>query len=144
MIPLVPADVPDLTRLHRECFPLDQVWSALSFAELLADKGHIGWRLEVGGHTVGFILGRIIMDEAELLTLAVSPACQRQGLGKALLGQFVTTLGQRGVVKAFLEVEEHNEGAIKLYTGANFRLISRRFNYYPGGATAFVYQLDLH
>ncbi len=143
LIALGPDDVAELSRLHKACFPLDQVWSPQSFTELLADKGLIGWRLEQNGQNVGFILGRIIFDEAELLTIGVEPQHRRQGLAAELLSHFVAALRQRHVVKTFLEVAENNQQAYKLYTKAGFKLISRRYNYYPGGITAFVLQLDL-
>jgi len=143
MIPLQPEDVPELGRLHRACFPLDQVWSPQSFAELLADAGLMGWRVEVGRRSVGFILGRIIVDEVELLTLAVLADYRRQGLAGQLIGQFVAASRARGAVKIFLEVAENNDPALKLYAKTGFRPISRRWNYYPGGLSAHVLLLDL-
>lgn len=143
LIPLTSADVDELSRLHRACFPLDQVWSPQSFADLLAENSKIGWRLQVDGQNAGFILGRVILDEAELLTIGVGEAYRRHGLARQLISHLVAVLRQRKVVKVFLEVAENNEPALNLYLKAGFRLISRRYNYYPGGITAFVLQLDL-
>lgn len=143
LIPLQGDDVNKLVQLHMASFPLDQAWSPQSFTELLTGDGLIGWRIEVDGHTAGFILGRIIIDEAELLTLAISPRHRRTGWGEKLVRQFALTAREKGGIKVFLEVSEHNEAAIKLYAKAGFRIISRRRNYYPDGSTAHVLQLDL-
>lgn len=143
LVPLNGNDAHELTRLHMACFPLDQVWSSQSFAELLAFDGMIGWRMEVEGRNVAFILGRIIIDEVELLTLAVSSRHRRSGLGEALVRQFASTAREKGGIKVLLEVSEHNEAAIKLYAKTGFRAISRRWNYYPDGSSAHVLQLDL-
>lgn len=143
LVALAPSDVAELGRLHKACFPIDQVWAPQSFTELLNDPGLVGWRVEQAGQNVGFILGRILFDEAELLTLGVDPACRRQGLAAELIGHFVAMLRSRNVIKAFLEVAETNDPALKLYLNSGFKLISRRYNYYPGGVTAFVLQLDL-
>lgn len=143
LVPLGPGDVAELARLHMACFPPDQAWSPQSFTEVLSDPTHLGWRVEVDGRSMGFILGRLIIDEAELLTLAVSSRCRRQGWGEKLIREFVKSCRDKNAIKMFLEVAETNEAALRLYAKAGFRPISRRWNYYPGGLSAHVLQLDL-
>lgn len=142
-VPLQLDDVHELTRLHMACFPLDQVWSAQSFQDLLGDAGLLGWRIEQGGRNVAFILGRLVVDEVELLTLAVSSRARRQGLAQQLMDKLIATARERHALKIFLEVAENNDPAIQLYAKSGFKAISRRWNYYPGGLSAHVLQLDL-
>lgn len=140
---LCPADSLDLARLHLSCFSLDQAWSQNSFAELLADPGLVGWRVCEDGRTIALLLARLIIDEAELLTLAVSSRHRRQGLAQALLQRLSDELRRRHALKIFLEVAENNEAALQLYQKAGYKLISRRWNYYPGGLSAHVLLKEL-
>ena len=56
-------------------------------------------------------------------------------------------LAAAGTRAVFLEVDEYNQPAIKLYERAGFHEVGRRPNYYPGPdgkpATALVLRRDL-
>jgi len=78
----------------------------------------------------GFVLGREIAGEAELLTLAVDPALQRQGNGRALLAGFEAEATKRGATDAFLEVADNNTAACALYRAAGYTESGRRPAYY--------------
>jgi ribosomal-protein-alanine N-acetyltransferase len=80
-------------------------------------------------------LGRTVLDEAELLTVAVHPAEQGRGLGGALLARFLEQAAARGARRAFLEVAEDNAAARALYGRAGFTPVGRRRSYFlaPGG-----------
>jgi len=82
-----------------------------------------------GGAPVGFSLARSVMDESELLLLAVAPDHRRRGFGRALLHQFLDQARAEGVTRAHLEVRDGNP-AIEMYRGAGFTPIGRRRNYY--------------
>ena len=82
-----------------------------------------------GGEPVGFSLFRNVMDESELLLLAVAPDHRRRGIGRGLLDQFIDQARADGVTRAHLEVRDGNP-AIEMYRGAGFAPIGRRRNYY--------------
>jgi ribosomal-protein-alanine N-acetyltransferase len=82
-----------------------------------------------GGAPIGFSLARSVMDESELLLLAVAPDHRRRGFGRALLDRFLDQARAGGVVRAHLEVRDGNP-AIEMYRGAGFTPIGRRRNYY--------------
>jgi ribosomal-protein-alanine N-acetyltransferase len=82
-------------------------------------------------NVVGFSLYRTIADDAELLLLAVSPDCQRQGIGRDLLGHFIEDAKKNGADRIHLEVRDGNP-AIRLYEAAGFEQANRRRNYYHG------------
>ncbi len=86
------------------------VWSAQTFKGFLESPGSILSVCEAG-----FALGRVIVDEAELLTLAVEPEAQRRGFGRFCLGTFEVEAKRRGAHRAFLEVAEANAAARSLY-----------------------------
>ena len=89
------------------------------------------------------ILARVAADEAEVLTLAVDPAVQRHGFGRALLGQALATARQRGASAIFLEVASGNGPGRALYAAAGFVTVGHRRGYYPGGGDALVLQRPL-
>lgn len=77
-------------------------------------------------------MGRVIADEAELLTLAVAPPARRQGLGRGLLAHFLDEARRRGATRAFLEVAADNGPACALYQAGGFAEDGRRRGYYRG------------
>lgn len=79
----------------------------------------------------GFALTRTIMDEAELLLLAVAPAQRRTGIGGALLRSVVTGCVAAGVTTLHLEVRAGN-GAVQLYERCGFTKVGERRDYYRG------------
>ncbi len=85
----------------------------------------------VDGAIVGFSLARAIIDEAELLLLAVSRHHRRQGIGAALLRGMLAEARARGVTRVHLEVRAGN-GAIELYRTHGFTKVGERRNYYRG------------
>lgn len=90
----------------------------------------------------GFAMLRIAGDECELLTIAVAPPRRGQGLGRALLSAALDDLSTRPVRTVFLEVDEANAPAIRLYARFGFQPIGTRKAYYPkpdgSAATALV------
>ncbi|MGO4524452.1 GNAT family N-acetyltransferase [Microvirga sp. 2MCAF35] len=80
---------------------------------------------------VAFALSRIVLDEAEIITVAVAPEARGKGHARPLLAHHLDALSRRGVARVHLEVEEGNAPAIALYRRAGFRDVGRREGYYP-------------
>jgi ribosomal-protein-alanine N-acetyltransferase len=82
----------------------------------------------------GFVLTRHVLDEEELLLIAVAPRFRRQGLGEALIGHMRAAARARGVTRIFLEMRRGNP-AIALYHKVGFAPIGERRDYYrtPSG-----------
>lgn len=116
-----------MARLHGLCFTLPPPWSEAEIAATLA--GRFAFALERPG---GFLIGQALTGEAELLTLAVDPGLRRQGLGRALLADFMAEARLRGAETALLEVAEGNAPARGLYVAAGFVEVGRRRGYYRG------------
>jgi ribosomal-protein-alanine N-acetyltransferase len=90
-----------------------------------------------GEAVVGFSLYRTIVDDAELLLLAVDPKAQRKGIGGALLDNFINDARKCGARRIHLEVRDGNP-AIGVYQAAGFEQANRRRNYYRGrGGSAY-------
>ncbi len=80
---------------------------------------------------VGFALVRILLDQCEVMLLAVRPQAQQRGVGMALLDAVIADAKRQSVTTVFLEVRDGNP-ATKLYTSAGFAQVGRRSGYYRG------------
>ena len=128
-----------LAALHARGFPSHpRPWSAAEFTDLLANR--LNFLLI---RPQGFLLGRTVSDEAELLTLAVAPEARRMGLGRNLLAEFAHRSLARGAREAFLEVASDNAPAIALYASAGWQPAGTRRNYYAPGIDAIVMRRGL-
>ncbi len=94
----------------------------------------------------GFIVARLVLDEAEILTIAVAPPAQRKGLGHALMDATLRHLHNARASMLFLEVDELNAPALALYRRLGFKQVGKRPGYYEtaaGRSTAFTMRRDL-
>jgi len=138
-------DAPAIALLHAASF--NRGWSEQEVDGLLLDRHVIAHRATSGGKVAGFIMSRLVEDEAEILSVAVAARSQGRGLARALLTLHLRRLAGLGARAVFLEVDEYNAAAIKLYDRAGFREVARRPNYYQSGgstpAAALVLRRDL-
>jgi ribosomal-protein-alanine N-acetyltransferase len=117
-----------------------EAWTAAQCMDMLG--GRHAWLLlgELDGRPAGFALTRAILDEAELLLIAVTPEARRHGLGLRLLNATADRARACGVRRLFLEVRSNNP-AVELYTSAGFVKVGERPNYYRGSQGE---QFDAH
>lgn len=122
-------DAAVLSGIHAQGF--ERGWTTADFEQLLSDRSvlaHVAG--EPGRPACAFILSRIALDEAELLSVAVSKPARHQGIGSELLGLHLSALSERGVARLFLEVEEENAPARALYVRHGFDTVGKRESYY--------------
>ena len=103
-------------------------WTQKQFEESIAS--YQSTVIEVQGAVVGFCILQPVLDEANLLLMAIHPSQQGKGLGYQLLDQSIAML-KNDPIQIFLEVRESNLAAIALYEKADFHQIELRKNYYP-------------
>lgn len=132
-----------LAALHHEAFAPADRWSGDAFALLLGLPGHVALLALADGQPRGFVLGRVVAGEAEVLTLAVPPALRRAGTGRALMRGLMHEAARRGAGVLFLEVGEGNVAARALYGSLGAAQAGRRRRYYPDGSDALVLRLPL-
>lgn len=109
-------------------------------------NSHIVYVVESHAVVAGFAIFSAVLDEAELLNIAVAPQEQGKGLGKALLAYGLSILLRQGLQQCFLEVGVSNATAIHLYRQCGFQQTGLRKNYYQHVNTsedAMVMQLGL-
>jgi len=129
-----PRDAARFAPLHAASFR--RGWSEDEFARLLADRAVVAHRALRGEAVAGFILSRLAAGEAEILSVAVAAAERGRGLAGRLLDLHLRRLAGLGCRAVFLEVDEDNAPARRLYARAGFRGVGRRAAYYRKGETA--------
>lgn len=140
------ADAKDLARIHGQSFY--RGWPSTDFVSFLEDRNTpVYIACDARRRIAGFALIRTVADEAELLTIAVEPRWRGRKVGRALMDAVFADLMMSPVRRMFLEVDEQNHAAIRLYESLGFSTISSRKGYYarPDGsaATALVMARDL-
>jgi [ribosomal protein S18]-alanine N-acetyltransferase len=129
-----PGDAGTLAALHQTSFR--RGWSEDEVERLLLDRQVLAHRAIGRGKLAGFILSRLAAGEAEILSVAVADRWRGRGLAQRLLDLHLRRLAGLGVAAVFLEVEDGNRPALRLYQRAGFREVGRRPGYYPRDATA--------
>jgi ribosomal-protein-alanine N-acetyltransferase len=140
-----PRDAPALAALHGASFR--RGWSEDEFERLLLDRSVLAHRATLGYQPVGFIISRLAAGEAEILSVAVARTQQGRGLARRLLDLHMRRLAGLGVRTIFLEVDDDNLPARRLYARSAFRQVGRRDGYYPrpgsAAGAALVLRRDL-
>lgn len=149
VVPARSGDDELLAGIHARSFAI--AWSALDFSRFASDPQVEIYVAYDGRRLAGFIILRTVVDEAEILTLAVAPAWRRRGAGRKLVERARAAAERRGAKALFLEVAQVNEGALCLYERLGFTCVGRRERYYQSGksadaegGTALILKCDLY
>jgi ribosomal-protein-alanine N-acetyltransferase len=134
-------DAAAIASIHAASF--QRGWGEDEFRSLLLDRNVVCHSALVGRTLIGFILSRLAAGEAEILSVAIAPGWRSRGLSRPLLDLHLRRLAGLGARAVFLEVDEKNAPAGRLYRKAGFYDVGRRQGYYGSGATALVLRRDL-
>ncbi|MEM3640685.1 MAG: ribosomal protein S18-alanine N-acetyltransferase [Candidatus Bathyarchaeia archaeon] len=122
-----------LYEIEMKCFT-KEAFTKQQIAYLLTDYNSIGLIAKVNGQIVGFIIGRIYIDEESLighiLTLDVSPTHRQKGIAQRLLLEIEKIFKGKGVKECRLEVREDNIAAINLYRKLGYKKVGKLRHYY--------------
>ena len=129
-IRLMAADhVTDVAELEKICFG-SAAWSEKSIASELENKLSL-WLVALESDRVaGYVGSQTVMDETDMMNVAVHPDFRRKGIGEALIQALVDALREKGSRFLTLEVRASNDPAIALYEKLDFEQVGRRKNYY--------------
>lgn len=125
-----PERAEELAALHAKLF--DPPWDSDAIKSLLEHPASTSL-VAVSGEpkeVVGFIIGQLVADEAEILSVGVRRSWQKSGLGRHLVEGLVRAVRRGEAKKLFLEVAEDNVAALKLYRRLGFAETGRRKGYY--------------
>ena len=122
------ADVDAVLEVQNLC-PEIARWSVWDYDRVA--RGEMkGWIAKEGFELAGFLITRRILQDIEILNIAVRPGARRQGAGSALLREVLEWGKSFKAEKAFLEVRASNRSAINFYTRFGFQVTGRRPRYY--------------
>ena len=120
--------VAQVAELEKLCF--SDPWSENSIASELHNALSL-WLVAVDGERVaGYVGSQTVMDESDMMNVAVHPDYRKQGIATALIVGLVEELRNRGSHCLTLEVRASNETAISVYRKLEFQEVGRRKNYY--------------
>ncbi|MEL6679971.1 MAG: GNAT family N-acetyltransferase [Pseudomonadota bacterium] len=116
----------EMAEIHAACFSIGpRAWTA----EELRQMADLPGAVLVPGPG-GFALGRVMGEEAELLTIAVEPSARGRGVGRGCLDGFHRAAARSGARSAVLEVAADNDVARALYVAAGYTVSGQRKRYY--------------
>ncbi len=146
VVTVVRSEAESLAEIHAAAF--GHAWSAEEFAALLAERTAFAVGVRRVRRLVGFVLVRVVADEAEILTIAVRPNSRGRGFGRMVMDEALRRLHRAGARACFLEVDRGNAPALALYRSLGFAVTGERRNYYRTGAaggdgTALVMRVQL-
>lgn len=127
--PIRPEDAAALTEILQDA-PETVSWRPEDVTNTAATASGVLLVAESGREIAGFVMARQVLDESEILNIAVKRSHRRCGVGSALLLAALEDAEGHGGTRVFLEVRESNAAAIALYRKHNFRQTGRRRGYY--------------
>lgn len=128
IIPMNEGHVAQVAALEKQCF--SDPWSENSVASELENPLSLWLIAEEDGAVCGYVGSQTVLDETDMMNIAVHPDCRRKGIAAALITELVSRLKARGSRVLRLEVRESNFSAIALYEALGFTQLGLRKNYY--------------
>ena len=127
-VPMCEAHVAPIAELEKLCF--SDPWSENSIRyELTNPLSH--WIVAMEDDRVaGYVGSQTVLDEADMMNIAVHPDFRRRGIAQSLVEGLVADLAEKNVRCLTLEVRASNAPAISLYEKLGFAQVGRRPNYY--------------
>jgi len=137
-------DIPALTAIEPMLFA-DDAWSEQSWWAELAGRPRRSYVVaERSGTVVGYAGVDCGGEVADVMTIAVTPAAQGQGLGAILLHWLIAEARRAGAEHLMLEVRADNAVAQRLYSATGFETLTVRRKYYqPGDVDALIMRMHL-
>ena len=128
IVEMKPAHVAQVAALEKLCF--SDPWSENSVASELENELSLWLVAEEGETVLGYVGSQTVLDETDMMNVAVHPDHRRRGVAAALITELVSRLKMRGSRCLKLEVRASNAPAIALYETLGFTQLGLRKNYY--------------
>ena len=120
--------VSQIAQLEAQCF--SDPWSEKSIASELENPLSLWLVAEENGQVYGYVGSQTVLDESDMMNVAVDPGFRRQGIARALIETLIAELSKMGSRCLRLEVRVSNENARALYARMGFQQLGLRKNYY--------------
>lgn len=123
-------DVPRMADIEEECFPCD-AWSFLTLYRDVTNNPQVSFIIaELEGEIAGYLGFMRILDEADIINVAVSPEHRGRHIAEAMLSTAIDMASKKEITSLTLEVRADNEPAIGLYEKFGFKKEGTRKSYY--------------
>jgi len=126
--PMQQEDCEEVFQLFKKCFA--NTWSYQSIQDMFLQPGYSSLVARKNGTIIGYIGILTVLDEADIINVAVDPDHQGMHIGSDLLQCMLQEADRQGIQKMFLEVRISNQPAIRLYQKGGFSRVGIRKNYY--------------
>lgn len=136
IIDMCPMHLPDILQVERESF--SHPWTEAMFQEEMDGKFSVYRVAIVEEKAVAYMGMWILADEGHITNVAVGKAYRRQGIGGALIDDFIALAKEKALSLMTLEVRQSNKSAIAMYTGKGFVPVGRRKKYYNNTEDAIL------
>jgi ribosomal-protein-alanine N-acetyltransferase len=121
--------IPELVELEAACFP--SPWTSREFELCLGQDHFHAWGIVSHNTIIAYLTYFILIDEIEIVNLAVREDRRRCGWGQRLLDDLLHLAEDQGVQRIVLEVRKSNQIARRLYEKNGFMVVGERKRYYP-------------
>ena len=121
-------DIESILTIQLACPEIAQ-WTSWDY-ERVAKGEMAGWVFEEGRELLGFLIGRRVVADMEILNFAVHADARRKGIGDQLLQSALSWAASFSAEQVILEVRSANETALRFYERHKFQIAGRRRNYY--------------
>ena len=128
IVPMNESHVPQVAELEKICF--SDPCSEKSVASELNNSLSCWLVAEENGVVTGYVGSQTVIDESDMMYVAVHPDHRRKGIAEALVVELVEALKKRESHCLTLEVRASNEPAKALYEKLGFAQVGLRKNYY--------------
>lgn len=127
------SDVPKIMDIMQRSFSpvYGEAWNEQQCLSMLVPQINELFLISLKGSLVGFTITRTVLDEQELLMIAVDPLSHQKGIGRIIIEYLFESAVNRKITSIFLEVRENNP-AQRLYEKMGFEKIGHRVDYYHG------------
>ncbi len=115
----------EMAKLHSLSGSQTRPWSEIEYKKLLETTTSRLFYTENG-----FLVGRVIERDAEILNVVIHPDYRRLGKASKLICMFEKEAKNAGSSRCFLEVAESNSSAKELYKALGYLKVGQRNNYY--------------
>ena len=128
IVTMTEAHVAQIAQIEKLCF--SDPWSENSISSELNSRISLWFVALDGDNIAGYIGSQSVLDEADMMNVAVHPDYRRQSIGEKLVLALAQALKEKGIRDLMLEVRESNVPAIALYEKLGFQQVGCRKNYY--------------
>lgn len=128
IVPMQAEHIAQVAALEKACF--SDPWPESVLTSELENPLSL-WLVALESEKVlGYVGAQSVLDEADMMNLAVSEDARRQGIAEQLVSSLCSRLAENGIMHLLLEVRVSNSPALCLYEKMGFEQIGRRPNYY--------------